>query len=436
LRRASRRSRGSVAISVCVLAALRFGAIAAAQPPPSAAPPASVGAGTPTLSMDDAVAVALEHNLELQVSAREIDAARARQTGASLLLAGNPEVTTAAGPRLSDSGDSVDWGVALSQRVEIAGQRGARMEVAEAGLRAAEARLAARRSALAADVREAFGRVVAAEQLVAVATEAEMLAADGLAAASDRQEAGDASVIEVNVARIETGSASREASAAEQARQNALGALKLLLGLPAYHSVQATDDLAPTGLCNRSLDDLLAEARAGRGDLLAARAELDRAQAEQRLAEREAVVSPSIGISYNREEGADIVQATISVPLPISDRNQAARGVTGAGLAQARLALQSLERSVEQEVGLALARCKASRAAMESYRGEIVRAAQANLALANEGYRAGKIDFLQLLLIRREALAARRAASESLQEWNAAEAQMMRVTGNAGAGRR
>jgi cobalt-zinc-cadmium efflux system outer membrane protein len=418
------RCAGRVAACLCCLLILGPGSLAAAQIESAPTPPREQ-----TLTLEAALDLAFEHNPDLQASALGIDAARARRTGASLLLPANPEVSTAAGPRMMDGGDSVEWGVALSQRVEIAGQRGARIEAADAGLRASQSQRIARGARLAADVREAFGQVVAADQMLAVAKEAELLAGDGLAAAAERHEAGDASLIEVNVARIEVGSAARLAASSRQARESALAALRVLLGVPGYLGLSPVGPLEPTGLCERGLDELLEAARSRRGDLLAARAEVERAQAERKLAEREAIVSPTIGIAYNREDDADIVQATISVPLPISDRNQVAKSEAGLRLTQARLSLQSMERTVTQEVELALARCRASREVLLSFQGEISRAAESNLALANEGYRAGKIDFLQLLLIRREALATRRAASESLQEWNAAEADMVRATG-------
>lgn len=382
------------------------------------------------VTMEEALHIALENNPELQSIGREIEAAAARQAGASRLLQSNPDLTAAAGPRSQGGDNSVDWGVALAQRVEIGGQRGARMDAADANLRSAQSQVAARRSELAAQLRESFGSVLATRELARLADEAVKLASDAVDAASARQEAGDATRIEVNTARIELGRAGREAATAAQARDSALASWRLLLGQGDGSDIVPADQWNQTELCSQSREALLDLARSQRGDLAAARAELEQAQAERTLAEKEAIASPSIGVAYNREDDADIVQATLSVPLPIVDRNQVARGVTGAGLARARIAVDALQRGVTRQVDLALAQCRAARAVVNSYRDDVDPAARSNLGLANEGYRAGKLDFLQLLLIRREALDARRDAIESLERWNEADAQMVRVTGS------
>lgn len=405
----------------------RAAGVATAAEPQAASP--SAGARERALTLEQAVDLALQGNLELRAARSEIDAARARQIGASLPVAGNPELTTTAGPRLADNGDSTDWGVALSQRLEIGGQRAARIEAADADLRGAEALVAARRSSLIADVREAFAHIVAAEALERLAGDALVLAKEALAAAEQRYAAGDASLMEVNSARMEMGRASRETLAAAERRRGGLAALRLLIATPVDEAIDVVGDLLPTSLCERPERELVEEARRRRGDLSAARAALDRAQAEQRLAEREAIATPSFGLAYNREVDDHIVQATVSVPLPIFDRNQAARGVSAARLTRARLELELLERGLSQQVQLALARCRAAALAAGSYDREVLEAARQNLDLAREGYRAGKIDFLQLLVIRREALDARRGAIESREERNVADAQLLRVTG-------
>jgi cobalt-zinc-cadmium efflux system outer membrane protein len=59
----------------------------------------------------------------------------------------------------------------------------------------------------------------------------------------------------------------------------------------------------------------------------------------------------------------------------------------------------------------------------------VLEALDENVALVNKGYEAGKIDFLQLILIRRETLEARRDYIEALEELNTAEAELDRVVG-------
>ncbi len=125
-----------------------------------------------------------------------------------------------------------------------------------------------------------------------------------------------------------------------------------------------------------------------------------------------------------------ILQGTLGISLPLFQRNQAARGISAARVAQAERTLQALERAVRLEVRLSIERLSAAQAAVEADSGGVLAALEENLALVNEAYRAGKVDFFELLIIRREALDARRASIEALEELNAARAQLKRVVGS------
>lgn len=76
---------------------------------------------------------------------------------------------------------------------------------------------------------------------------------------------------------------------------------------------------------------------------------------------------------------------------------------------------------------LAVARLLAAQAAVS---GDVLAAAQENLALSNVAYAAGKVDFLQLLLVRRDTLEARRGYIETLEVLNDASAQLARAVGS------
>lgn len=381
------------------------------------------------LGLDEAIRLALERNAEVRLAQGELQVATARRPGAALLLQGNPELSASAGPRLRAGSVSPQVSVSVSQPVEVGGQRGARIDAAAAAIRSAEARLAARTAAVVAEVRQAFGRALAAQAGVTIADEAVRLAKQALAAAEQRHQAGDASRVEVNTARIEVGRTSRAGVAAALRAQVCQAELRLLLGLGPHEDLRlkgTLETLAPPPA-------LEAQARARaldrRADVRAARAEVDEAEAELRLATRDAFPSPRLGASYGTEEGAHIVQGTLAWEVPLFNRNQAAQALARGRVSQSRLSLQALEQRVTQEVELALARVRAARAAADAFGAEVLRAAESSVELANEGYRAGQLDFLQLLLIRRDALDARRGHVEALEELNAAAAQLDQALG-------
>ncbi|HKO92181.1 MAG TPA: TolC family protein, partial [Polyangiaceae bacterium] len=166
------------------------------------------------LTADKAVQMALERNPELTSLSAEVQAADARLRGASLFLQSNPALSGSLGPHFSAGGSQLDYEVGLSQELEVFGQRAARIDAARAGKSVVELRWKARRSELAAQVRQAFVHALAAEQLVLVAQESLALARQTVQAAEKKLEVGDGSRIEVNTARIEVGRSTRELNVA------------------------------------------------------------------------------------------------------------------------------------------------------------------------------------------------------------------------------
>lgn len=385
-----------------------------------------------TLSLEEAIRLAQENNPDVRSLTGDVDAARARLRGASLILQNNPSVSAATGPRSSDAGKSRDSSVQIVQPFEIGGQRGARIAASEAALAAAQARLQALRSEVTARVRESFGRALGAEQKLALASEARAIAEQGVSVAEERFRAGAAALLEVNTARVELGRASRGRAEAERSRAEAFGSLRLLVGLDPFQDLTVQGELAP-GAPAGDPAAIVAQARANRAELTGSRRALDAAKAEARLTSKDWIPSPRIGVSYGHEEesNATIVQGLLAFDLPIFNRNVAARGIAAARVHQMEAEVEATERRVTQEVLTALARLEAARSAAEGYAGDVVKAMQENMDLATESYRAGKIDFLQLIVIRRQAIEARREYIDVLEELNAAQASLDRALGRA-----
>jgi outer membrane protein, heavy metal efflux system len=390
---------------------------------------ASTAHADETLTLEGAIRRAWEQNPGVREAEAEVEAARARVAGARLLIQDNPDLNIAVGPRSRPMERTVDYELSITQPIDVGGRRRARIEATTASVKAAEARLAQWRGSVAADVREAFGRALAAEAHEQLAMDAIELATQALKAAEKRHQAGAASLIEVNTARIEVGRSQRARGAARRMRAAALAELRLLLGMGAARlSLQGQLQPSPQG---RALDlpALTILAAEHRADLLAARYELEAARAERRLATREAVPAPRVGVSFRQEEGAQVVQGVLSMELPLFDRNQAARGVSAARARQAELAVAALEQRLAQEVELSVDRVRTARETLEAFSGDVLEALDQNIALVTRGYEAGELDFLELLLMRREMLEARREYIEALTELNSAEAQLDRVLG-------
>jgi cobalt-zinc-cadmium efflux system outer membrane protein len=388
-----------------------------------------------TITLEQAVSTALERNARILAQRAEVEGARATARGASRLVRANPEVQGAWGPRRSPGEQTTtDFEVSLSQELEVFGQRAARRDASAALVAAAEGRLQASRVEVAAEVRTAFARALAADQRLGIADESLALAREELAAAEERLRSGAASRIELNAARAALGRAARERAEAVQRRAAARAALVALTGVESAEPVELAGELDGAVKAGEPVDQLTETALARRSDVAAARREVEAARAEKRLAARSAFPNPRLGASY-AEEGdprgdARIVQGTLAFDLPLFDRNQEERGIAAARAQRAEIALAALTRAARADVAQAVARLEAAAEAARAWTGGPLEAVTENMKLVDEAYRAGKVDFFQLLLIRRETLEARNGYVDALEELHAAKAELLRATGS------
>lgn len=386
------------------------------------------------LTLSGAVARALEQNPEVNRAAQEVKAAEAQLTGASRLLRDNPRLSASAGRRSTVRGDAFDFGLELMQPLEIAGQRAARVDAAEAALLAARAELQNQRAEVAADARAAFAGVLAGQAQVRAAESAAEFARKALAAVRERLQAGASTQLDVNAALVEVGRAQRELLSARRTLIASRAELALLLAhypraeLNLAGELEAVVEQMANGRPT-DLDAAVATALNQRADLAAAKASVAAAQAQLSVANRTAVPTPAIGVGYEQEGDEQVIQGLLGVELPVFDRNQAERGTAAARLSQAKIRLDALERRIPREVTSALERLEAARAAVQVFREGVSEAAQHSVDLVQEGYRAGKLDLFQLLLIQRNALESRRGYIAALEELAAAAAELDRTLG-------
>jgi cobalt-zinc-cadmium efflux system outer membrane protein len=147
------------------------------------------------LDLAMALALARRSNPALDAARRGIDEARGELTFARAILAENPELEVGAGPRFLDpgaSGNRFALEAGLSQRLEVAGQRGHRTRRARAQVAAAEAEVKVAARALDLVVAITYWQALAAGERARIAREHEGLARELFEIAAARFERGAA----------------------------------------------------------------------------------------------------------------------------------------------------------------------------------------------------------------------------------------------------
>jgi outer membrane protein, heavy metal efflux system len=362
------------------------------------------------LTIDEALALARERAADVTLARGRVEEARARQAQAGRRFQENPELEVNGGYRRAGDG-YFDFDAALSQSLYDGRRRTARLAGAQAALDRTEAELAEVRRLLLRDVWTAFARVLAARDRVALVSRSRE-AADALLNATERRyEAGEATALELNRARVAAAGARAQQGTAEAEGSVALGELKALLGLPAGESVEVRGSLAPQSPVE--LETLLAGLDQ-RPDLLALAAELREAEAEVLLGQ--ALARPGLGVrgGVAREEGADIVTAGVVVSLPIHNRGQETLAVGQARADALRQALAAARGAADAEVRGRHSALTARLAAVRELEETALPALEDNESLALKSFEAGEIDLGELLLIRREILETRLAYLDHL----------------------
>jgi cobalt-zinc-cadmium efflux system outer membrane protein len=368
--------------------------------------------------LPQAVELARQQNPDLLAARQELEIARGRLVKAQYPNPFNPEIGGSAARRhfADGPGGSTDFDITLSQEVEVAGQRGKRIEEAEKNLARITQQVSDTERLIVAQVKEAFYRGLYLKRRLQLFQDIERLNRRLRDIASARFEAGDVPKMDVNVAEVRLGQARKDAIVGERDYRNALQELERLVGVAPLGHTELRGALAVTPK-RLQLDRLLQLARDSRPDLLAATAEQQRIAAEMALTRRLVWPNPTLQAFYRKEEGGDtIAGGALSFPLPVFDRKQAELTQLAGRASQARRAQQSVQLRVEQEVREAWRSYEAATQEVEVFEQEVLDRATENFQLMEIAYREGKIDLLQVVVVQNDLVGAQFSYVDSL--WN------------------
>lgn len=151
--------------------------------------------------------------------------------------------------------------------------------------------------------------------------------------------------------------------------------------------------------------------------------EFREAAARSRLDLEKAAVAPdlTVGLSVGEDAPYDnrekFTRLTLSVPLPLFRRNAAGIGKASSELTQLQIERQSAIRNLNAQVRNLWERLDSLQARIKRLADSVVPALDENRRLSTQAYRAGEIGLLQLLLVNRQQLDARRDYLDAMGEY-------------------
>lgn len=358
-------------------------------PTPTAAQPA-VSASVP-FTLADALARARDESPEAAAMRARVDAARLAAGHAGWLP--NPVVefrTENLASGVSRSILPLDTFAEVTQVIELGGKRAARRAVAEAeagGVAAAAAVLDAR---VALEVSRGYldavrlrerHRALAAHvaDLIEAARVLERRVAVGATAGSE-------------LLRVQT----EAARAGSDLVRTELAASRALVALTSRLAVETTLNalVAPPAPGLPTADEA---AVSRRPDMAAASRTVDTARQGLRLEDARAVPDPAVNAGYKRTVGYNTAQVTVSVPIPLFNRNRPARILAEGQVRAAELERTATERRARGELAATRAAAVALTLRAQDARATLVEPAIGARDAARAAFSTGVLDVLRLV---------------------------------------
>lgn len=383
------------------------------------------------LSLAEAINLAQAQHPGLQNASLDMHAADGRVTQAGLRP--NPDLSVEAanfGGRKEFRGlDAVEYTAQLEQRLEIGGKRGKRLRVAEADRQLTGFDFEARQLDIRAETSRRFVAVQGAQQRLALARESCALADDFVKAVAERVRAGRASPMDEEKARILLAQQQTLLDSAQQLLQTARLRLSAMWGsvIPRFERVRGDLLVLP------AVPDLptLAGRMSTNPDLSRWATEVEQRKAV--LAQEHAARLPdvTVGAGVRRFSDTDnqAFVASISVPLPLFDRNQGK-------VREAAVLVEKAEnqrRAAELDATAALAEAYQTFATAlrrsATLKNDVILRSKTVFDAVQSGYAQGKYTYLDVLDARRTFFDAQTEYLETLVSVHQALAELERLVG-------
>ncbi len=370
----------------------------------------SLAAYAAGLTLEEVVGIAIHDNKDLQAARYAVEAARARLLQAGLLP--NPRLD------LSGKSDSIfnnegeyTANVGLSQQFPIAGRIARQKDVAQADVALALAEINEAERKLAGDVAASFYRILALDRQIEVRDRLIGIDQKLAEATRNRFRAAEVSELDVNTAQLELQRLTQERALLLSQRATQLAQLNQLLGQSAAQPL-ALDNTLPTNEPLPSLVEAQQRALALRPDMRFALLTADRTRADQALAraQRWEDWTAGVGVEQSRlaiqgvppQNRGRALGLTLSIPLPLLNKNQGRIAETAAADAQAAVRIEALKLSIGNEVATAYAEAERLRTAVQQYQQDILPVSDRNVRLAQQGYDQGLVSIVEVIQAQRQ----------------------------------
>ena len=331
--------------------------------------------------------------------------------------------------RVDGSPDTVEQTWMLEQTFEVSGRRGLQREAASRRVAAVTAGNASRQLDMAAEIRRSFHEVLFRQETIrATETWTQRFArVEGMVGKLAR--AGEASGYDRRRLARERQTAETRLAAERAELDRALAHLVALTGAPEVPLLKGALLPSPPTPVDTALTRL-----DQRPDLRALSRRAEAADLEGRAAKRGGIPEVTVGIGPKYVDNGSTqdkgVALSLSIPLPVFDRQQAGQQRAAAEALQARAEYRLARSRAEGELRGLFRQAEGLRVTAADYRSRAVAASPELLRIAETAYQGGESSLLELLDAYRGTLETETTALELEQRARLARIEYDLLTGS------
>ncbi|MGH1378943.1 MAG: TolC family protein [Alphaproteobacteria bacterium] len=353
-----------------------------------------------TLDKQQAFIKALHNNPSYRAALADIRSAEGQRAQASLLVNPNAvfEIENFAGEDEQEGFDGAELTFGIEQTIEIGGKRKNRTSIADYDVKISHEQAKAQALSLLAETEYAFIRLAVAEEGLKLADRRLGLADKTHDIVKNRIGAAKAPEIQHTKADIEKASAEVEKRQAQKELLSAKNNLARILGGSEDAegiSVDVSLDKLPQLMDRQVMIDALQQSPQARMQQFMNM----RAKSSLSLAHSYSLPDPTFGIGVRRfnENDSTALIASISIPIPVFNRNQGEIVKAQADVVKAEAIGQASYLTQEQSAIDAWESLSSAIEETKRYQSEIIPSARKAYNQADEGYSRGAFSFLDLL---------------------------------------
>ena len=393
-------------------------------------------AQTHTLTFDQAIDLALANSPALKAVRTQIDQNRAQEVTAALrpnpVLQGDAQFLPIFNPSLfsfDNFNQTQQYDIGLGYLFERGGKRQRRLQAARDQTEVTRSQVRDAERNLSFAVAQQFVTSLLAKANFDFATKALESFRKTVEISEIRYKAGDISQGDLLKIKLQVLQFEIDVSAARVAQQQAMLALRQLIGYDAVAAdYQISGELTYQPL-TENLEQIQAMALQNRPDLAAAKQSTVAARSQIALARANAKQDLTTAVSYSHTSGQSASSFSFNIPLPVFNRNQGEIERTRFAETQASYSAKVAEETVLKDVQAVYEQAKANESIVNLYLSGYLKQAQESREISEFAFRQGAVSLIDLLDAERSYRNTELAYRQTLANYAVALQQLRQAEG-------